>query len=102
MFQLAAPVARDDEGGADARVARKLGIAVAVADHPAARQVEVEFARGAKEQPRPRLAAVAILPVRRLAHGRVVRAVVNRVEPRAAALKFVRQEFVDFADYLLL
>src|SRR5205085_241842 len=52
-------------------------------------------------QTRPRLSAVAVEPVGRLAHVRVVRAVVYCVEARAAALKLVRQNFVNLADQLL-
>ena len=39
VFEFAAPVAREHEGGANARVSRKLRVAVSVADHPAAREV---------------------------------------------------------------
>src|SRR2546423_9116042 len=53
-------------------------------------------------QARPRLSAVAVEPVRRLAHGRVVRAVVYGVEARSAALKLARQSFVNLADQRLV
>src|ERR1043165_2682805 len=85
MFEFAAPVAGEHEGRAHARVARKLCVAVTVADHPAAREVEIEFARGAEQKAGPWLAAVAVEPVRRLADRWVVRAVVDRVEARAGA-----------------
>src|SRR5579885_1206591 len=98
MFEFAATVARQHEGRADSGVARKLRVAVTVADHPAAREVEVEILRGAKNQTGPRLAAVAVEAIRRLADRRVVRAVVNRVEPRASALQLGSQHIVNFAD----
>src|ERR1041385_5944585 len=72
-FEFAAPVGCEHEGRARARVARKLCVAVAVADHPAAREVELEFARGAEQKAGPGLAAVAVEPVWRLADRRVVR-----------------------------
>src|SRR5687768_9942829 len=68
VFELAAPVAREDKGGADSGVARQLRIAVAVADHPAGREVEVELRGRAPDESGPWLAAVAVLPVGRLAH----------------------------------
>src|SRR5205814_6853366 len=91
VFEFAAPVAREHKSGARARVSRKLGVAVTVADHPAVREVEAEVARGPEKEPRLRLAAVAVEPVRRLARGRVVRAVIDGVEACAAAREFVRQ-----------
>ena len=43
VLALAAAIAGEDEGGADARVARQLHVAVAVADHPALREVELKL-----------------------------------------------------------
>src|ERR1700742_956304 len=97
IFEFAAPVAREHEGRADSCVSRKLGVAEAVADHPATRQVETKVRRGATNQTGLRLAAIAVEAIRRLADGRMVRAIVDCVEPRAAALQLRGQNFVNLA-----
>src|SRR5215207_5446989 len=101
VFVLAAAVAGQDEGGADARVARQLRVAVAVADHPAPREVDAQLFGRAADEAGPGLAAVAVEAVRRLADRRVMRAVVDGVEPRAALLQFGGEDAVDAADHLL-
>src|SRR5215213_650679 len=65
-----------------ARVSRQLDVAISIANHPARTQIDLEVLRGAFDQPRFRFATVAVEAVRRLADGRVMRAIVDRVELR--------------------
>src|ERR1051325_9646210 len=65
----------------------QLDIAVTIADHPARRKINLEILRGAVNQAGLGLAAIAIEAIGRLAHGRMMRAVVDGVQVRTLALK---------------
>ena len=86
VLELPPAIAALDEGAARARPEGQLQVPVAVADHPRPREVGAQLGLGPLQEARPRLAAVAVLPVGRLAHARVVRTEEDAVEVRAARL----------------
>src|SRR5947209_5316370 len=100
IFPLAAPVAAQDEGGAHARVARKFHVAVAVADHPTLREVEIKIARRSFDQTGLRLATITVKLKGRHADRWMMRAIVDRIEPRTLAFKFLAQYAVHHLDQI--
>ena len=82
-LELAQAVACLHQHAAGAHRPGELEVAVPVADHVRRARSRPRCSGRALEQPGPRLAAVAVLPVGRLARRRVVRAVVDPVEAGA-------------------
>ena len=102
VLEFPSPVARHHKDAGGPYRPGQRHVAVLVADHVGVGKVDVVFRGGSEEQSRAGLAAVASLPIGWLARGRVVRAVVDTVEPRALASQLPHQPLVDLADHLLL
>src|SRR5205085_12607485 len=75
-------------------------IAVAVADHPALREVEIKIARRSFNQSGLRLATIASKLKGRRADRWMMRAIVDRVEPRPITLKLLAQYVVHQLDQI--
>src|SRR6266478_7652309 len=100
VLPLAAAVAGEHEHRRGARRLPRFDIAGLVADHHRPRQVQAHLGRGAKQEARLGLPARAILAVRRLPCRWMVRAHVERVEPRALDAELALDLGIDGHEYL--
>src|SRR5213082_703771 len=98
IFPFAATVATEDEGCMNASVAREFDVAVAVADHPALCEINVKICRRTDDKTGLRFTAIAIEAIGQLAHGRMMRAIVDCIKACAVMFKFQLENVVHSFD----
>ena len=79
-------------------VAREFDVAVAVADHPALCEINVKICCRTDDKTGLRFTAIAIEAIGQLAHGRMMRAIVDCIKPCTVVFKFQLENVVHSFD----
>src|SRR5215213_3349435 len=98
IFPLTTPIPAQNKRRTQTRVARELNVAISIANHPAHTLIDLKILRSTIDQPRLRLTTITIKAVRRLPDRRMMRAIVNGVEP--CVLELTLKLIVNFDDHL--
>src|ERR1044071_6046601 len=81
------------------RISCEFHITVSITNHPTRTQIDLEILRRTINQPRFRLPTITVEPVRRLADGRMMRAIVNGIE--LCASEILLELIMNARDHLL-